>query len=400
MKLMSKRFGMFVHWGIYSLTGWQEQYRMRLGVSRGEYAKLAKSFNPVEYDPEDWVRLARDAGMEYICFTTKHHDGFCMWDTSETDFKITNTPYGKDVLKALADACAKYGIALSLYYSIPDWNRPDAYNPLSSHQCPPEDGDVPDSEAYRGYVRRQLKELLTGYGGIYSLFWDIPPKIDDPSMNEYARSLMPGILINDRGWSPGDYSTPERTVPDGEAFERYTEACQSVGAQSWGYRRDEDYFTPEFLTQSIDKIMLMGGSYLLNVGPDSLGRICGRPREIVTRCGEWYKSVREAFEADENGPAAPCRGFSSGAFSAASRNGVYYLHLIKPPVSSGISLAPCDIPPKKVSLLGSDAEIKWSIETCPEDFTGSFGVSRAPSLRLHGIDARDYGMPVVIKLEF
>ena len=116
------KFGMFIHWGIYALTELQDQAFTRYGLDRAEYEGLAKKFNPEKYNPEEWVLLAKEAGMEYICFTTKHHDGFCMWDTKYTDYNIMNTPYGKDVLKMLSDACQKHGMRLSIYYSNPDWN--------------------------------------------------------------------------------------------------------------------------------------------------------------------------------------------------------------------------------------------------------------------------------------
>ena len=138
---MPHKFGMFVHWGIYSLTGYHEQVRWRFFTPRAEYRKLMNEFNPVKYDPDEWVRLAKDAGMEYICFTTKHHDGFCMFDTKYTDFNIMNTPYHRDVLKELSEACARGGLALSLYYSNPDWDYKYGYNSHSSHQMP-EKGDL------------------------------------------------------------------------------------------------------------------------------------------------------------------------------------------------------------------------------------------------------------------
>ena len=130
---MPLKFGMFVHWGIYSLTGYHEQVRWRFFTPRAEYRKLMNSFNPTAYDPDEWVALARSAGMEYICFTTKHHDGFCMFDTKYTDFNIMNTPYGRDILKELSDACRRGGLKLSLYYSNPDWDYKYGYNSNSSH---------------------------------------------------------------------------------------------------------------------------------------------------------------------------------------------------------------------------------------------------------------------------
>ncbi|MBR4960434.1 MAG: alpha-L-fucosidase [Clostridia bacterium] len=393
MVTMPKRFGMFVHWGPYALYGWQEQIRMRRGIGRAEYARTAAGFNPQKYDPEAWVLMAKEAGMEYICFTTKHHDGFCMWNTAQTDFNIVKTS-GRDVLAELAEACRKHGLALSLYYSIPDWNHPCGYNSLSTHQCEPEAGDTPDSEAYREYVRAQVKELLTGYGPIYTWFWDIPPKIDDPSMNEYVRSLQPGILINDRGWSEGDFSTPERSVPDGDTFPRFTEACQSVGAQSWGYRENEDWFTPAFLAQSMDKILLMGGSYLLNVGPDKDGMIPERAVQIVRKVGQWYQAIREAFSEG----VIPSAVLQTGAAWTSNRENTWYLHTKNSLISSGLSLAPWNTMPKEAVLLNTGEEVECIVETYPEDYTGTFGVNRPAVLHLRSLPVSD--MPLVIRLIF
>ncbi len=399
MITMPKRFGMFIHWGPYAITGWQEQVRMRCGIQRQAYRDMAMAFAPRQYDPEAWVRLAKEAGMEYICFTTKHHDGFCMWDTAETDFKSTTT-CGRDILAELAEACREYDMALSLYYSIPDWNHPCGYNAVSSHQCPPEEGDTPDMDAYKAYVRAQVRELLTGYGKIYTWFWDIPPQLSDPSMNEWVRSLQPGILINDRGWwdehgQPcGDFSTPERTVPDGEAFTRYTEACQSVGQQSWGYREKEDYFAPAFLARSMDKILLMGGSYLLNVGPDKDGVIPPKAAEIVRRVGQWYRSVQEAFTP----VAVPCAAWTSANVWASRADDTLYLHTRAPLTGTGLSLAPHTELPRSVTVLNNGEPVAYSVENVPEDFTGAFGILRAPVLRLHGLPT-DTDMPLVIRIK-
>jgi len=391
---MPKQFGMFIHWGPYAITGWHEQVRMRRGISRAEYAAMASGFHPKQYDPESWVLLAKEAGMEYICFTTKHHDGFCMWDTKETDFNICRTA-GRDVLAELADACRKYDMALSLYYSIPDWNHPCAYNPLSSHQCPPEEGDTPDSEAYRSYVRAQVRELLTGYGPIYTWFWDIPPRIYDPSMNEYVRSLQSEIRINDRGWSEGDFSTPERTVPEGGTFTRYTEACQSVGKESWGYRIDEDYFTPAFLANSMDRIFCMGGSFLLNAGPDADGVIPSAAEACIRACGRWYQAVREAYE-----DVTPLAEWTNDDVAAFRRCRTVYLHTLRPLLSTGLAIPSCTTLPQNVTLLNTGKPVECCIETYPEDFTGYFGENKPSILRLRRIPAADDHMPLVFRLDF
>ena len=166
------RFGMFIHWGIYAQTGVQEQVFARYDLPRDEYERNAAAFNPTAYDPEQWVLLAKSAGMQYICFTAKHHDGFCMWDTRYTDYNIMHTPYGKDVLRMLADACQKHGMKLSIYYSNPDWHDEYGYNPASTHQWKARRDVAPDTEKLRAYITNQITELLTNYGKIDILWFD------------------------------------------------------------------------------------------------------------------------------------------------------------------------------------------------------------------------------------
>ncbi len=167
---MENRFGMFIHWGLYAKTEDHEQALNLRDMPHAEYERLASVFDPAAYDPDDWAALAARTGMKYICFTTKHHDGFCMWDTKQTDYNIMHTPYGRDVLAMLADACRRRGVKLSLYYSLPDWHEPCAYNPASTHQEKSPHPELSDTAAYRAFVRRQLGELLTNYGPIYTLF--------------------------------------------------------------------------------------------------------------------------------------------------------------------------------------------------------------------------------------
>lgn len=392
---MPHRFGMFVHWGIYSLTGYHEQVRGRLSIPRDEYRELMYRFDPVKFNPDDLVALAKNNGMEYICFTAKHHDGFCMFDTKTTDFNIMNTPYGKDILKELSEACERGGIKLSLYYSNPDWNYKYGYNSHSSHQIK-ELGDVEDIERLKEYQKAQIFELLTNYGDIYSFFWDIPTTIPDSSMNEYIRSLRPNILINDRGWGDkGDYSTPERMIPDGEGFDRYTEACQSVGQQSWGYCSDEDYFTKRFLTSSIDRICQRNGSYLLNIGPKPDGTVPERAREILNGVGKWYNSVKEAFDAE------PCLILSDKNILTSRKENHIYVHIPNGLNSCGLTLKPIDKLPKSVTLLNDGRGLKFDVVTRPEDIDISSHTMRPPTLHIFDIPADEFSNEtMVIKLEF
>ena len=393
------KFGMFIHWGIYALTGLHEQALARYDIPFEEYDALAEKFNPTEYDPEEWVLLAKKAGMQYICFTTKHHDGFCMWDTKYTDYNVMNTPYKKDVLKMLSDACAKHGMRLSLYYSNPDWYHENGYNQYSTHQWRARYPERADTVKYREYVKNQLRELLTGYGKIYTLFWDIPPHIVDESMNTYVRSLQPDILINDRGWDKGDFSTPERDVPDGERFERMTEACQSVGEQAWGYREDEDYFSVRFLTQSIDKIMAMGGSYLLNVGPMPNGKIPQKARDILERVGDWYVRMGGALEDHEPYPFlirlqhTPC--------VATVKNGKTYLHLYEGAISSSINfeVTPA-FAPKSAKLVNDGRSLGVRFAMLP-GWGDAQGRANGPFLSITGIPCDEFeNEPLVIEIEW
>ena len=393
------KFGMFIHWGIYAATGLHEQALARYDIPFDEYDKLVESFNPTEYDPEEWVLLAKKAVMQYICFTAKHHDGFCMWDTKYTDYNVMNTPYKKDVLKMLSEACAKHGMRLSLYYSNPDWHHENGYNQFSTHQWKSRYPERADTVKYREYVKNQLRELLTGYGKIYTLFWDIPPHIVDESMNAYVRSLQPDILINDRGWDKGDFSTPERDVPDGERFERMTEACQSVGEQAWGYRADEDYFSVRFLTQSIDKIMAMGGSYLLNVGPMANGKIPQRARDVLERVGDWYVRMGGALEDHEPYPSlirlqhTPC--------VATVKNGKTYLHLYEGVISSSINFeaAPAFVP-KSVRLVNDGRALGVRFGMLP-GWGGAHGRANGPFLSITNIPCDEFeNEPLIIEIDW
>jgi len=364
------KFGLFVHWGMYALTELQEQAFARYDLPREEYEGLKAKFNPVKYDPEEWVLMAKAAGMKYICFTTKHHDGFCMWDTQYTDYSIMHTPYGKDVLKMLADACRKHGMLLGLYYSNPDWHHPQGYNDQSTHQWKSANLGAPDFEPYRTYIKNQITELLTNYGPIYTLFWDIPPRISDPSLNEYVRSLQPGIYINDRGFDAGDFSTPEREYDQpehGRRYPRMTEACNAIDVQSWGYRRDTDFYSYRHLISSIDKTMAMGGSYLLNIGPMADGSLDPVHVERIRRIGDWFGRMQgclECHEADETDYGV-CM---TEEWIATQKDGKTYLHFYNGLPANVVYLSRYPGLPRKVRLMNTGEELPCSIDVQPGFF--------------------------------
>jgi alpha-L-fucosidase len=388
----AKRFGLFIHWGIYALDGWHEQVQWRQGIPKARYVQRAERFNPIRFEPDAWLDLAQEAGMEYLCFTTKHHDGFCMWDSRHSDYKVTNTPYGQDVLAKLAEACHRRQFPLELYYSCPDWHHPNALNFGGDHQlAQPNPGDQPDLLQYIAYVRAQITELCSNYGKIAGFFWDIPPKINIPDLNELLRRLQPGIIINNRGFGPGDYSTPERHVPDGQAFATPTEACQSIGVQSWGYRENEDYFTPLFLMRSLDKILCMGGNYLLNVGPHADGALPSAAYSILRRMGDWYHRVKEAF-ADSQPASSLC---ANPDCMLTRRGDTLYVHLPKGLNSSGLTLNPLRIMPREAKLLNTGQTLRCALEVLPAYYQSP------PYLHLSELPASELQDEVpVIKLVF
>ena len=374
-----ERFGMFVHWGIYAVEGWHEQFQWRRNVPKAAYAKLKDLFNPLLFNPDAWLDLCEAACMTYLCFTAKHHDGFCLWDTKETDYNIMNTPYHRDVLAMLAEACHRRGIRLGLYYSCPDWHHPNALNFGGSHQFPqPNPGDQPDLLKYIDFVQRQVVELCTNYGTISEFFWDIPQGMNFPQLNETIRRLQPECLINDRGYGPGDYSTPEREIPAGTAFEKPTEACDSVGRCSWGYRVNEDYYTPLTIMRNMDKILSRGGNFLLNVGPKPEGTIPPEAEAILHRVGEWFLSVREAFEDAE--PFAFVESVWNATFTR-KQDGTLYVHFPDGLLASGFEL-PVDKMPKAVTLLNDGRPLTATVEEMP-----SHALQGRLDLHVSGLDA-------------
>ena len=390
--LFNKRLGLFIHWGIYACKGWQEQELGRLGLTNNEYEPYMQQFNPQNYNPDDWIIKAKAAGMSYIVFTAKHHDGFCMWATKETDYNIMNTPYRKDILKELSEACIKHDFPLGIYYSNPDWHHIHAYNPLSSHQMPPLI-DNPDFSRYKGFLRNQIIELMTEYNKIACLFWDIPPKLEDIELMDMVRRLQPGILINDRGWGAGDYSTPERELPSCAPYKNNVEANQSVGHQSWGYRVNEDYYSASFLMKSISGYLMRGANYLLNIGPDALGRFPEEADTLLAVIGKWYKNAKEALDSEW----MPELGVK-GEFQVSKTGNSYYLHFDYPAERTGYAVPFLNEPPVSVVLLNDGRMLKYEIERFPTRHIFYSGKIEPDCLHIMGIPCDSIHEPLKVKI--
>ena len=404
-------YGMMMHFGLYSILGGEykgkfgDNYAEWIGshfaIPIKEYEQLAKCFNPMYFDADAWIGLAKDAGMKYFVFTAKHHDGFCMWDTKATDYNIMNTPYGKDVLKMLADACKKHGMLLSLYYSNPDWHYEYGYNPESkSHQWGAKYKDKVDTQKLRDFIKVQITELLTNYGDIYTLFWDIPPCIEDPSLNELVKKLQPNICVNDRGWSKGDFSSPEREYesPNSSHFTRMTEACNSVGAHAWGYRANEDFYTKRHLCCAIDRYMSAGASYLLNVGPDKNGVIAAEYEKNLMKVADWYNRMGgclESGQADEYD-----YGIRHDRYIANKKDGKTYLHFYEGLTSNSVAIKNYPTEPKHVKFMNSGEELKYNVIPLPE-FMDMSKQKQDALLHVYGIDADRFAdEPIVLEIEW
>lgn len=390
-----RRLGLFLHWGLYAIHGLHEQEQQRYGVPAEEYEKLTAEFHPRRFDPEQWLDLAEEAGMEYLVLTTKHHDGFCLWPSRETGFHVGNTPYRQDIVRQVAEACARRGMPLEFYYSVVDWHQ-ENYPNLGRHHEIRTDPARHDWNRYLDYLKRQITELCTQYGSVAGIWWDMNvPQAEAPEVHELIRRLQPGAVINNRGFGPGDYSTPERDFdPEnanrGEvAFTRPTEACQSIGFNSWGFRRDEDYYSILYFLRAIDTNLARGGNYLLNVGPDADGVIPEPGRKILRGVGAWYKRVRESF-------AEPLPGLTADPALLATRRGnAIYLHCPRGLSGSALSLHPLKQPPTRVTLLNTGEPVAWTLEPL------IYYRDRGTELRLRRIDADALNNTVpVFKLEF
>jgi alpha-L-fucosidase len=390
-----RRFGMFVHWGIYAIPGWHEQHQWRARVPRAEYVKLAQQWNPTKFSPNAWLDLVEQAGMKYLCITTKHHDGFCLWDTKQTPFNTMNTPYRRDVIGLLAEACHQRRVPLCLYYSIADWNHPNYPNQGRHHELEPQPQDSPNWEKYLEFLKAQVRELCTNYGEIHGFWWDMNvPQHKDRSINAMIRQLQPNAVINNRGFDEGDFGTPERDYEkdDAMAFTRPTEACQAVGMESWGYREDEDHYTDRHLIRSIDRYLCRDANYLLNVGPKPDGTIPAESAAILRRIGKWYHAVKESLEG-----VRPASSLTTNRnVMLTRRDQTLYVHLNKDPQGDGAKLKPLNVAPKRATLLNTGRPVDFVVNLTPADHQ-----ERKACLRLMHLPVNELANTVlVVKLEF
>ncbi len=370
------RFGMFIHWGLYSIPAGEWKGKRIGGIGEwimnnaeipvDEYAALAKQFNPVKFNADEWVRLAKEAGMKYIVITSKHHDGFAMFKSSASPYNIVDaTPFKRDVIKELAAACKKHDMKLGFYYSqAQDWHHPGAAairvnNRQTDHWDKAQDGDM---DKYIDEVAiPQVREILTNYGRIAVLWWDTPHGMTREQAAKFYPliKLQPGIVTNNRlGYGfEGDVDTPEQYIPATGMPGRDWETCMTMN-DTWGYKSyDDNWKSTQQLIRNLVDIASKGGNYLLNVGPTSEGVIPSPSVERLKEIGKWMKVNGESIY--ETGPSV-FKNLSWGR--CTTKPGTLYLHVFDWPQDGKLQVPGLKNTVKKAYLLSDKREKKLAVK--------------------------------------
>ena len=362
------RYGLFIHWGLYAQLGgiWNgvhyphgtEWIMRNAQIPLAEYRKLAETFNPVDFDAEAWASAAESFGSKYLCFTAKHHDGFAMYDSKVSDYNIMHTPFGRDVVKELAEACRRHNIKFCLYYSqMQDWEDPDG------------DGNTwdfkPEEKRFERYfenkVKPQLRELLTNYGEIGMIWFDTP--YDMPvrlcrELQQYVHSIQPDCVISGRiGYGLGDF----REMGDNEipvlAYQGSWETPMTLN-NTWGYSKtDESWKTPQTVIKMLIDVVGKGGNLLMNVGPDELGRFPEGSTRVLRTIGKWLEKNGESIYG-----AGACADFPYqirwGGITARPKT--MYLHLLNAyEIPDELKLCNLETKVRRVYLLETGEELKF-----------------------------------------
>lgn len=354
------RFGMFIHFGLYSMAARVEWCKSFEGIPEDKYDLYFKNFNPDLYDAKEWARMAKEAGMKYAVLTTKHHEGFCLFDTKYTDYSVMNTPYGKDIVREYVDAFRAEGIKIGFYYSLLDWHHPDYTidycHPRACDTDPVEFNKGRDMKRYAEYMRNQVEELLTNYGKIDILWfdfsivrdekweethkgvqsWKLKEDWESEKLIDLVRKLQPGIIVNNRTGIDQDIYTPEQYqmldwVKHPETGELVNwEACQTFSG-SWGYARDEmTWKSPDVLINMLIRTVSCGGNFIMNVGPTSRGFFDHRAVAGLKTYADWMKyNSRSIYGCTK---AEPEFKAPNGCYFTQSLDGKrLYIHLVEYP---------------------------------------------------------------------
>lgn len=392
------RFGMFIHWGIYAVPAQGEWYMNTAHVPIPDYENYAKQFDPVDFDADRWVRIAHEAGMKYLVITSKHHDGFSMFETRATHYNVVEaTPWHKDPLRALSAACRRHGIKFAVYYSIMDWHSPlqeaagpdpqhPTYNP--THFKPGEKG------AYIQYMKTQLKELVTQYHPAILWFdggwmngWT---QEDGRAIYSYLRNLDPKLIINNRVIGDGDYETPEQEIPPNGMPGHDWETCMTIN-DNWGYSaKDTNFKSEKVLLHNLIDIASKGGNYLLNVGPTAQGII---PQPEVVRLeamGQWLKVNGESIYGTTASPFTTQLPWGR----CTQKPGKLFLNVFNWPVDGKLVVHGLYSKPQRAFLLADKRKASLKVERDGDALTISVP-SQAPDDISSVIELDFAGQPVI-----
>lgn len=320
------RFGMFIHWGLYSIPGRGEWVRSDEQMPEEDYLPFFRDFSAPDFDPKAWAKAAKAAGMRYVVMTAKHHDGFCLFDSQYTDFKSTNTPFGRDAVKEFVEAVRSEGLRVGLYFSLIDWHHPDyphygdRYHPMREN--PAYGNENREFDRYLDYLHAQVKEICSNYGKLDLLWFDFGydhlrgEAWRGTELVDLVRTLQPGVLIDNRievsgeGFGSlyqcaptpyhGDFVTPEKMIPpqgirDVQGNPMVWEACITMN-NNWGYCGEDHHYKPaSLLIKKLVECVSKGGNMILNVGPDGRGNIPPESLEILSQIGDWMAKNGESI---------------------------------------------------------------------------------------------------------
>lgn len=391
-----ERFGMFIHWGIYAIPARGEWVRSTEQIPVEDYEQFFEEFNPVDYDPRKWAKAAKAAGMKYAVLTAKHHDGFCLFDSALTDYKCTNTPASRDLVREFLDAFRAEGIKAGLYFSLLDWHHPDyphygdMHHPMRNH--PEYDNEGRDFGRYLDYLHGQVRELCTNYGKLDLMWFDFSygemtgEKWRATELVEMVRSLQPDIILDNRlevsgeGFGSlatahpnvysGDFVSPEQIIPpnglkDEMGGDLAWEACITMN-DNWGYcAKDKNYKPASTIIKKLVECVSKNGNMLLNVGPDAKGNIPPESLEILSEIGTWMQKNSESVTG------CGASGLPKPENGRITRNGKkLYYHIMEPGIG-GIPLYGIHREQiRKMRLLSDGSELKpvdfWTVSNYPD----------------------------------
>ena len=351
------RFGMFIHWGLYSVLGRHEWVMENEGIPVAEYEQIAKRFKPKPNAARDWAKLAKSAGQKYMVMTTKHHEGFCHFDSKLTDYCAPKQGPGRDLVKEYVEAARAEGLRVGFYYSLMDWHHPDGARCAT---------DEAARKRFVAYIHGQIRELLTNYGTIDILWYDVSWPLDakgweSEKMNDMVFSLQPKIIVNNRNKLDGDFATPEQKI---EATKRAWESCMTMN-DSWGYQKSDDAWkTPKTIVRNLITCSHDTGNYLLNIGPKPDGSIPEESVKIMTTVGRWMeKNGKSIYDTD------PCQPRRSNYASFTRKGNTLYMHIHFWPGETAI-LGGLMNKVKSAQLLASARPVKFEQDKFRVKFTG------------------------------